>query len=607
MQKIRKILCHYLPVLLLGCLLLALALFAAKQDDTRLSAIQVELSHDSRTMSVTLWQDSEDNYTVFLPSYCSLSDARFRLNTSASVSLDGVPLSDGQSLAALETGRTYSLKIGHREYDLQILQSANVSTLYLHTASGTMKAIHADKKYSEDVTVTLLTPEGRVDHSGSECSIRGRGNSTWVYEKRPYLLTFTAPTDLLDMGSANKWVLLANATDESNLRNKLVYDLAAQTGLRWTPRCEYVDLYLNGEYSGLYLLAERVEIGTERLDIASDPESFLCKVDLNNRFASLENPIMTQFGRAVEIADPENISDARTDAIAQKVQTLEDAILSGDIAEVLDLDSWVRRLLIDEITENLDGDRASSYFYYCNGLFYAGPIWDYDHIWGTRDTNLNPRALLAETHLKAPDKMTPYNNALYENPVFYARLTEIYETEMLPLMRRLAEVGIVSLGETIASASAMNSTRWRHMFDEWNWISRDAQDLADFLSQRLDFLNDVWLNGTKYYTVQVDTGGELNYQNFVVRPGELFTQLSQVQVPGVENPQWIDAATGEIFSPDQPITRETQLNLVQNTAAQGPDRSVLLITAYSGIILTGILVFIWADRRRSRPKRRRKP
>lgn len=605
MQKSRKILCSLFPILLLSCLLLVLALFSVRWEERQFSAIQVEIPQGSGQTSLTLWQDSDGNYTVFLPSYCSLSDVRFRLNTSAPVTLDGAPLADGQSLEALETGRTYTLKINHRKHDLQILQSANVSTLYLQTASGTMKAIHADKKYSEDVTVTLLTPEGSLDHSGGTCTIRGRGNSTWVYEKRPYLLTFTDPTDLLGMGSANKWVLLANATDESNLRNKLVYDLAGQTGLAWTPRCEYVDLYLNGEYSGLYLLAERVETGTERLDISSDPESFLCKVDLTNRFASLENPIMTQLGRAVEIADPDNLSDARTDAIAEKVQTMEDAILSGNITGVLDLDSWVRRLLIDEITENLDGDRASSYFYYYNGLFYAGPVWDYDHIWGTRDTNLNPRALLAETHLKAPDKMTPYNNALYENPIFYARLTEIYEAEMLPLMRRLADGGIVSLGKKIASASAMNSVRWRHMFDQWNWQRTDAAGLADFLSQRLEFLNDVWLNGTEYYTVQVDTGGELNYQNFVVRPGERFTQLSQVQVPGVEDPQWIDAATGEIFSEDQPITRETQLNLVQSTSQWESRKSGLLSTAYFGTILAGILVLLWAECRRSRPKRRR--
>ena len=604
MQKSRKLICNLFPILLLGCLLLALALLGLRLEDSHFSAVEAEITHSSGQVSLSLWKDGNGNYTLFLPSYCTLSDVRFRLNTSASVTLDGAPLSDGQSLDCLEIGRTFALKIGPRTFSLQILQSANVSTLFLQTASGSMKAIHADKKYSEDVTVTLLTAEGQLDHSGGSCIIRGRGNSTWVYEKRPYLLNFSEVTDLLNMGGANKWVLLANATDESNLRNKLIYDLAAQTGLGWSPQCDYVDLYLNGEYAGLYLLAERVEVGSERLDIASDPESFLCKLDLTERFSSLENPLMTQLGRAVEISDPENISDTRTAAIAQQVQTLENAILSGNITGVLDLDSWVRRLLIDEITENLDGDRASSYFYYYNGLFYAGPVWDYDHIWGTRDTNLNPRALLAETHLKAPDKTTPYNNALYENPLFYARLTELYETELLPLMRQLADCGIVSLGERISAASAMNSIRWRQMFDHWQWNKTDAAGLADFLDQRLEFLNDVWLNGTKYYTVQVDTGGELNYQNFVVRPGERFTQLSQVKVAGIENPQWVDSITGEIFSEDQIITRETQLNLVQNAESVTIQKSDMLVFLYSGILTAGIGFAIWADRRRNQPKRR---
>lgn len=606
-MQIRKIFRTHWPILLLACLLLSLLILTQSAADGRIAIAHAEITGEAGKRNIDLWENEEGSCFLFLPSGCALSDVVIRLDTTAAVTIDGNQIQDGQSLADFETGKTYIMDAGLTSCSFQILQSANVATLYLDTASGSVKAIHADKNNSESVSVTLVTAQGRLDYSGDNCTIRGRGNSTWVYEKRPYLLRFTETADLLGMGTASKWVLLANATDESNLRNKLIYDLAAQTGIYWTPQCEYVDVYLNGEYAGLYLLAERVEVGENRLSIADDPDSFLCKLDLITRLATLENPIVTASGRAVEITDPENIPAAHTDAIAARVQQMENAILGGQIEDVLDLDSWVIRLLIDEITENLDGDRASSYFYYTGGKFYAGPIWDYDHIWGTRDTNLNPEALLATSRLKAPDKATPYNNALYENPVFYQRMVEIYKTTLLPLFQELTDGGIEALGEEVSAASTMNSIRWRHMYDQWKWRKTTSADLTDFLTQRLTFLNSVWLQDEKYYSVQVEIGEDLNYLNFVVRPGETFDRLSEVVVPGISNPVWMDSITGEVFREDQPIIRDIHLNLVQSAPSVNPYKDTVIVLCYVGIILLGIVTAIFFDRRNRSFKRRRSP
>lgn len=606
-MQTRKFLRSHWPIFLLACLLLFLLIFIQSFSDVRVSTLHVELAGEARSREISLWKNQDGSCYLFLPSGCTLSDAVIRLDTTAAVTIDGNQIRDGQSLADFETGKTYIMDAGLTSCSFQILQSANVATLYLDTASGSMKAIHADKNNSESVSVTLVTAQGKLDYSGDNCTIRGRGNSTWVYEKRPYLLNFTQAADLLGMGTANKWVLLANATDESNLRNKLIYDLAAQTGMYWTPQCEYVDVYLNGEYAGLYLLAERVEVGENRLDIGANPESFLCKLDLITRLATLENPIVTASGRAVEITDPSDISGAHTDAIAAKVQMMEDAILGKQIEDVLDLDSWVIRLLIDEIAENLDGDRASSYFYYTDGKFYAGPIWDYDHIWGTRDTNLNPEALLATSRLKAPDKPTPYNNALYENPVFYARMVEIYETTLLPLFRELADGGIEALSEEISAANTINGIRWRHMYDYWKRPKMTAADLTEFLNRRLAFLDSVWLENERYYAVQVEIGADYNYLNFVVRPGEPFTRLSEVEVPGVADPVWVDSITGEVFREDQPITQDIHLNLIQSAPSVNPYKDTVIVLCYAGIILLGIVTAIFFDCRNRSFKRRRSP
>ena len=121
---------------------------------------------------------------------------------------------------------------------------------------------------------------------------------------RVLMIPFFVLFMLMDItGAADKWILLANATDETNLHNKLVLDLAEQVGLGWVPEHIYTDVYLNGTYNGLYLLIEKPEVGSSRLNLDSN-NGFLCKVDLEDRWSKLDNPYKTGMGRTLEISSP---------------------------------------------------------------------------------------------------------------------------------------------------------------------------------------------------------------------------------------------------------------------------------------------------------------
>lgn len=574
-----------------------------------MSILHVQIPSETGPRQISLWESSEGIRYLFLPSGCDLSDAVIRLDTSAAVYINGKQIQDGQSLEAFALGEEYTMETRQTSCSFQILQSANVATLYLDTASGSMKAIHADKSNSETVSVALYASDGTLDYHGTDATLKGRGNSTWQYEKKPYLLTIPEGSSLLGMGNGIKWVLLANALDETNLRNKLVFDMSSQLAFDWVPECQYVDLYLNGEYAGLYLLTERVEIGTERLDIADDPNSFLCKLEITERLPGMKNPFVTELGRAVEITSPVQITSAQKSAIQATVQQMEDVILSGgDLTGILDLDSWVRRFLVDEITENLDSERASSYFYYVDGLIHAGPVWDYDNIWGTRDLNLNPQVILATSPYKSSIRYFPYTNALYENPLFYERVLEIYEAEFLPVLTHMAQAGILEQSEQIRSATAMNALRWQDMFQKWGSRGMNAQDLAEFLSLRLEHLNSVWLDGQTYYSVQVEIDADLNYYNYAVAPGSFFDPIILAELTGLEDPTWVHAETGEIYDPAQPVTRDLRLNLNQETRASvdQAQKDSRLTLIYTGTLLAGILTAILLECNRNRKKRRRK-
>ena len=100
--------------------------------------------------------------------------------------------------------------------------------------------------------------------------MRGRGNSTWNYPKNPYAFKLDDKAEILGMPKHKRWVLLANWMDRTLLRNRTSFQIAASTGLAWTPNGEFVEVILNGQHIGNYYLCEQVKIDENRLDI-NDP------------------------------------------------------------------------------------------------------------------------------------------------------------------------------------------------------------------------------------------------------------------------------------------------------------------------------------------------
>lgn len=153
------------------------------------------------------------------------------------------------------------------ETKIHIRKSAAIPSMFISTSSGSMEDIHADKEHKEKGEMLLIHEDGTQDYKGALKHIKGRGNVTWEYNKRPYNIKLDQSADLLGMGKAKGWCLLANYLDTSLLRNKIVYDLAEETGIDFTMDSRSLDLYLNGEYKGTYLMTEKVEIDKNRVNV----------------------------------------------------------------------------------------------------------------------------------------------------------------------------------------------------------------------------------------------------------------------------------------------------------------------------------------------------
>lgn len=545
------------------------------------NAFSFTLNNQGYSETISCFRSDEDNLLyVFLPSYAELSHLEVQLNTKEEIYVDSTLLTGETRCDGFELDVPYDLTFVDRTLktplQLEFVRSGGVAALYIQTESGNVEAIHADADYRESGKLWLFDADGTLNYSGTLDSIGGRGFSSWVNPKKPYNITLSNRGNLLGMGSSWKWVLIANAYDKTNLRDKIVYDTAAQVGLAGSPECEFVDLYLNGEYAGLYLLSEKVEIDSERVDITNPggdiTGGYLFELQLPTRINITENAFTTQAGQLVKTRDPK-CNEAQLTYLSEQVQQLENAILAQDGVDpvsgkswldLIDLDSWAKKYLIEEVFENMDAGAASQYFYKdsdsVDSRFYAGPVWDYDYAIGNGDESaLNPRCFLANRWWKKANNYTPWYAALYEKPEFYQRVTELFQQAFLPVLNELTETRINELAAQIAPASEMNRLRWLSEYGETQ-VAERTEFMRSFLAQRTDFLTGAWVDGIDYCSICLDEGDNTEYLYYAVERGSLFEELPQsLKVNGYRFLGWYLEDTDEPFDPSQPITENLTL------------------------------------------------
>jgi len=153
---------------------------------------------------------------------------------------------------------------GELLYDgyVQFMFADSVPTMYISTSENAIESINNDDKEKSyhDGTMVLITSEGAID-SYSEITLSKRGNASFdFYEIKPYNLNLDTPCSLLGMPSGRKWALRANGMDSTQvIRNELPLIASRFCSLYPCPDSRYINLYVNGKYSGLYLLSQRIK------------------------------------------------------------------------------------------------------------------------------------------------------------------------------------------------------------------------------------------------------------------------------------------------------------------------------------------------------------
>lgn len=441
-------------------ILLAATLFvtaAAANSEIKSFAVNTASAENASDLGAVEWYKASDgSYYIFLPASADKGNLTVWFTANADVMCGGTKLVSGEATDAFANGDSFTLTCGAASYSVKVLQAANEGTVYINTESGNMDAIHADKNHKESGNIIILDEKGNVQYDGELDSIKGRGNSTWNQAKKPYNIKLDKKTDLFGMGKNKSWCLIANATEPAMIRNKLVYDFAYNIGVETTGFSHQINLYLNGEYTGLYLMTEKVDIGENRVDIydlegatedvntkdldeyrlagaqnsqiwgtikyaniPNNPDEitggYLLELEKIYRYVNEASGFITDKGQAVVVKTPEYASKAQVEYISSYYQDFEDALYSATgynskgkhYSDYIDVDSLARMYVITEFTAIFDGC-SSSFFLWkdVNGKLTAGPAWDYDGSLGNGQPNnlinhipnsADPRLLFAQT------------------------------------------------------------------------------------------------------------------------------------------------------------------------------------------------------------------
>ena len=236
-----------------------------------------------------------------------------------------------------------------------------------------------------------MTSTFRVKSSNSEykiageISIKGRGNSTWYYDKRPYRLKLTDKASLCGMPEGKNFVLIAHYIDPTLMSNPIAFKMASLLDIPFVNSAIPVEVTLNGKYRGSYMLTE--DIGIRKTSVNIDEEnSVLFEIDANfDEEWQFKSPL---YNLPVMVKDPDMTQESfdywKSDFEALERLLTKDTIKTSDYADMLDLQSVANIMIINNMVGNYEIHHPKSLFMYKTkgGKYHMGPAWDYDWAYG---------------------------------------------------------------------------------------------------------------------------------------------------------------------------------------------------------------------------------
>ena len=337
--------------------------------------------------------------------------------------------------------------------------------------------------------------------------IKGRGNATWGYEKKPYKIKFDEKQEVLGFAANKEWVLLAEYCDKSLMRTAYMCELAQTVGLPYPIHYRHIQLYLNGDYAGMYLLTDQVEKKKNRVDIEDD--GFLFEND--NYFWNEPLYFMTacrEYWYTFKYPDPEDgeitVGDDNYGFITGFMNDFETALYGKDFKDpdkgyrkYIDVETFAKWFLVQELIANLEPN-----MYYVlpsrNSKLQIAPVWDAEWSLGLahREDEYSGWSGLPVQ----PDRYQEiwsrwkYFGRLFEDEYFVETVRKEWE-KLKPELQVFKEK-MSALAEGISEEQVKNFEKWRTL--DWHvsvgliclgsW-EKEVEYVQNFFADRVEWLD----------------------------------------------------------------------------------------------------------------------
>lgn len=369
---------------------------------------------------------------------------------------------------------------------------------------GFITIVDKDKKYSD------------VKVMESAMGIRGRGNTTWKYAKKPYRIKLNEKQKVLGMDSNKDWVLLANYCDKSLLRNIVAMEISRKLEFSWTIDMMPVEVYLNGDYQGVYCICQHKEIANHRIEIADD--DFLFELDKNmDEKVCFRSDVCKM---PVNLCNPEDPSEEVINQAKQYFKDFETALYGDDFKSkefgynrYIDVDSFIKYYIIQELSYNIDGKCCKSTFLTKEKgkkmeMYF---VWDFDLAFGNCNYFGNYYNLdNGPTGFHTRDYLSDYKSGgvnygnygkgwyfrLFQDPDFVSKVQKKWN-EIYPFLKTIPDVIDDYVEDMGKEPIERNFEKWK-ILGTYVWpqtkpypdtYEGEVEKLKEFYSARLEWLN----------------------------------------------------------------------------------------------------------------------
>ncbi|MBO5312971.1 MAG: CotH kinase family protein [Clostridia bacterium] len=361
----------------------------------------------------------------------------------------------------------------------------------------------SSKESYVDCYVSVTNTEERYELSHIKGAVRGRGNTTWSYPKKPYRLKLDEKISFFGEEKNKSWVLLAMYNDYSLSKDALAFTLGAslENG-DYVPSLHYVDLYINGEYTGLYALTEQVNENKGRVDVQADISQedteipFLVEIDdYIEDDGGIEGKDYFKIGDANYVIKYPDAGDGLTQAQLEYVKSYilnahnlinKKGVTVNELSQYIDVDSFIDYYLVQELMIQTEVKYKSVYMSkLSNGKLKMGPLWDYD--WA-----LDGPSLLRWFTYEAP--LEDYSS---KGAWFYTLLAGSYEFRMTVKTRwqeleakvRQATADFEASRDYILKGAKKNWLKW-YWYNPWADYEKCFEKTITTLKNRIDWLDN---------------------------------------------------------------------------------------------------------------------